>query len=98
MRVESFIILSAPVTGQWECSRSLTKSNAATFRLFVSVPSSFKAEFDSLIGVYLPTRRVLGVSSFGARSCHTILSAGFCEVGVKKEATAVSARVLVGCS
>jgi hypothetical protein len=63
----------------------LTKSKAAIFRLvslisFLWCPS----------GSYIPTRSVLGVSSFGARSCQIIFSGGFWEVGVKNEATAVS--------
>jgi hypothetical protein len=32
------------------------------------------------------------VSSSGARSCHMTFSGGFCEVGVKKDATAVSIK------
>lgn len=36
----------------------------------------------------------MGVSSFGARSCQTTFSGGFCEAGVKNEATAVSEIIL----
>jgi hypothetical protein len=42
------------------------------------------------VGSYFPTRRVFGVFSFGARSCHTIFSGGFWDAGVKKDATAVA--------
>ena len=70
--------------------RSLpTKSNAATFLLFSSA-FAFLRELGSGEGWYFPTRRVLGVSLFGARSDQTIFSGGFELVGVKNDATAFS--------
>lgn len=41
-------------------------------------------------GVYVPTRRVFGVLSLGARSCHLTFSGDFLDVGVKKEETAAA--------
>lgn len=69
----------------------LTKSKAAIFLRLVLGPwlaLSFVHK-----GENLPTRSVAGVSSLGARSCQVIFSGGFCEDGVKKEATADSAKV-----
>ena len=40
-----------------------------------------------------PTRRVAGESSSGLRSVHVVRSLGFCDVGVKKLATALSAQL-----
>lgn len=68
----------------------LTKSNEAIF--FLS-PCAI-AELDSL-GTYLPTKRVLGTSSLGARSCQTIFSGGFWEVGVKNDDRAFSIKPLI---
>ena len=68
----------------------LTKSNAAILRRFASPPVGCWSFAASLAGSYLPTRRLSGASSFGARSCHVIFSGGFWEDGVKNDATAVS--------
>lgn len=66
----------------------LTKSNAATLSLFKLFGDTLAAGvFD---GSNLPTKSVLGVSSFGARSCQEIFSGDFCDAGVKNDATAVS--------
>jgi hypothetical protein len=56
----------------------------------IPTPLERSAESASLIGEYLPTRRVLGEPLFAARSSQTMFSGGFCEVGVKNEATAFS--------
>lgn len=66
---------------------SLTKSKAAIFLLLTSgSPSSWFVFW----GSYLPTRSVASVFPSGARSDHVVWSFGFCEVGVKKLATAFS--------
>lgn len=41
-------------------------------------------------GTYLPTRRVAGLSSCSALSCHEIFSGGFSDTGLKNDATALS--------
>jgi hypothetical protein len=43
-----------------------------------------------LSGTYFATSNVAGESSSGLLSAHVVRSFGFCEVGVKKFATALS--------
>ena len=66
---------------------SPTRSKAAIFLLFFS-GDEFASEVS---GSYRPTSKVVGVSTLGLRSDQVVRSLGFCEVGVKKLATAVSA-------
>lgn len=63
-----------------------TRSKAAIFLLFTSDPP----DSEDPSGSYRPTSSVEGVSSLGARCVHVVRSLGFCEVGVKKLATAFS--------
>lgn len=72
----------------------LTKSKAATFRLFESLSGS-DAVAEVVDGSYLPTRSVLAVFASGPLSCHATFSGGFCDAGVKNEETVDSNRTLI---
>jgi hypothetical protein len=64
-----------------------TRSKAAIFWRFTPGSDTSGSLFS---GAYFATSNVAGESSSGLLSVHVVRSFGFCEVGVKKFATALS--------